>query len=66
MADQKQKPTYVRVKDIAGNEFICPLDALKNPATATDEELNNCVDNATVGRYAGNMDIQDPETSIEQ
>ncbi|MDJ0912524.1 MAG: hypothetical protein QNI95_03085 [Desulfobacterales bacterium] len=48
---------YVRVKDGAGNDFICPIDALKDANTATDEELENCVDDATVGRYAGNIDI---------
>ena len=29
---------FVRVKDAAGNEFICPLDALKDPKHATEEE----------------------------
>jgi hypothetical protein len=26
---------------------------------ATEEELENCVDDAVVGRYAGNIDIVD-------
>lgn len=52
---------YVRVHDKAGNEFLCPLDALKDPKTATAEELDNCVDDGTVGRYAGNIDIIEPE-----
>ena len=51
------KETYVRVKDAKGNEFICSLDALKDIKKATDEELTNCVDDATVGRYAGNIDV---------
>jgi hypothetical protein len=59
MTDQNQKPTHVRVKDLAGNEFICPLDALKNPSSATEEELDNCVDDATIGRYADNIRIKD-------
>ena len=55
------KTTYVRVQDKAGNEFICPLDALKDLKNASDEDLEQCVDDATVGRYAGNIDIADPE-----
>jgi hypothetical protein len=51
------KDLYVRVKDKAGNEFICPIDALKEVKKATSEELEHCVDNATVGRYSGNIDI---------
>jgi hypothetical protein len=58
MSDEK-KEIFVRVKDASGNEFICPIDALKDRASATDEELENCVDDAVVGRYAANLDIQE-------
>jgi hypothetical protein len=57
MSDKEKKDVWVRVKDNAGNEFICPLDALKERKSATDEELENCVDDAVVGRYSGNIDI---------
>ena len=53
----KKDEIYVRVKDRAGNEFICPIAALKDPKTATSEELDQCVDDGTVERYAGNIDI---------
>jgi hypothetical protein len=44
------KPTqHVWVKDRAGNEFICPAEALKDPKHATKEELKNCVDDARIG-----------------
>jgi hypothetical protein len=56
MSDTKDN-LYVRVKDLAGNEFVCPIGALKNPKDVSDEELENCVDDATVGRYAGNIQI---------
>ena len=59
MSSTKEKETWVRVKDYEGSEFICPLSALKKPDKATEEELENCVDSATVGRYAGNIVIQD-------
>jgi hypothetical protein len=56
MAEEKDS-VYVRVKDLAGNEFVCPIVALKNLQEVTDEELDHCVDDATVGRYAGNIKI---------
>jgi hypothetical protein len=57
MADKKKKEVYVRVKDRAGNSFLCPIDALKDPKEATDEELENCVDDAVVARYAGEIEV---------
>jgi len=40
--------------DKAGNEFICPLAALKDAKNASNEELKNCVDDATSPHpYAG-------------
>ena len=56
-----QKEKFVRVKDGQGNTFLCPLSALKDIREASDEELDNCVDDGTVGRYAGNIDVVDPE-----
>jgi len=53
----KKKELYARVKDSAGNQFICPVDALKDLRTATREELEDCVDDATVGRYSGNIEL---------
>ena len=59
MTATKQNEVWVRVKDYEGSEFICPLSALKDPGQATQEEIENCVDSATVGRYAGNIAIAD-------
>ena len=50
---------YVKVKDGGGNEFVCPLDMLRDPQELSAEELEECVDVATVGRYAGNIDVVD-------
>jgi len=41
-----KRTSFVRVKDNAGNEFLCPMDALKDSKDATPEELENCVDDA--------------------
>jgi hypothetical protein len=59
MAEHGKKQVYVRVKDGAGNQFLCPIDALKDLKKATDEEMENCVDDAVVGRYAGEIKIVD-------
>ena len=54
----EKKNVYVRVKDQAGNEFLCPLDVLKDVKDATEQELEDCVDDATVGRYAGDIQVR--------
>lgn len=58
MSEKDAANVYVRVKDQAGNEFLCPLRELKNIKEATEEELANCVDSATVGRYSGNIEVK--------
>ena len=40
---------YVWVKDRAGNEYACPIDALKKPTDLSDEEKKACVDDAARG-----------------
>ncbi|MGQ9670382.1 MAG: hypothetical protein ACUVWY_09475 [Desulfosoma sp.] len=55
MAELVRGQRLVRVQDRAGNEFYCPLEALKNPADLDAELLESCVDDATVGRYAGDF-----------
>jgi hypothetical protein len=59
MTERAKKTVYVRVKDGAGNQFLCPIDALKDIKKATDEEMENCADDAVVGRYAGDIDLAD-------
>jgi hypothetical protein len=54
---EKDRALYVRVKDHTGNDFICPIESLIDPKNAREEELENCVDDAVVGRYAGNIEI---------
>lgn len=45
---------FVWVKDRGGNEFVCPISALKDPKAASDEELKACVNEATSPHpYAG-------------
>ena len=55
---KQEKEVWVKVKDSVGNEFICPVSALKHRDNATEEELSNCVDDGVAGRYAGNLDME--------
>lgn len=58
MAEIDRGDLFVRVKDGSGEEFVCPLKALRNPKDLSPEELEQCVDSATVGRYAGDIKIE--------
>jgi hypothetical protein len=40
---------YVWVKDKAGNEYACPIDALKKADELSDDEKKACVDDASRG-----------------
>ena len=57
MSENREDHVYVKVRDKAGNEFVCPIEALKSIDEVTEEVLDHCVDDATVGRYAGNLKI---------
>ncbi len=37
---------FVRVTDMAGKEYICPLSALRDPESCSEEELKNCFSSA--------------------
>ena len=58
MTEKDTGGKYVKVKDEAGNNFLCPIDALKDLNNATQEELDNCVDIATRGRYPSNIEVE--------
>ena len=51
MAEHEQR--FVWVKDKAGNEYVCRIMDLKDPKNITDEDLKNCVDDASMGVNIG-------------
>jgi len=51
--DHTKPKKFVWVTDKAGNKFICPLEALKDPKNATENELNECIDDALIGSDIG-------------
>lgn len=47
MANANDDPNrFVRVTDMAGKEYICPLNALRDPEKCTEEELKHCFNSA--------------------
>jgi hypothetical protein len=46
VTELKGRTQFVWVKDKAGNEFVCPLEALKDPRNVAADDLKNCVDDA--------------------
>jgi len=49
---------FVKIKDGSGNEWLCPLDALKSAKKATQEELDDCVELDVVIHTAGDIDAE--------
>lgn len=49
---------FVKVKDKAGNIWLCPLEALKKSSEATPEELDNCVEWEVVTHTAGQIEAE--------
>ncbi len=48
MADQDvHEKRFVWVKDKAGNEYVCRVMDLKNPDQVGEEDLKNCMDDAS-------------------
>ncbi|MBN1102306.1 MAG: hypothetical protein JXL84_02710 [Deltaproteobacteria bacterium] len=48
MAEQDVHPQrFVWVKDKAGNEYVCRIEDLKNPKKVSDDDLKNCIDDAS-------------------
>jgi hypothetical protein len=49
-----KRTQFAWVTDKTGNEFVCPVDALRDPQHVSEEELKNCIDSARSPQpYAG-------------
>lgn len=44
----EKRTQFVWVKDRVGNEYVCDAGYLKDPKHVADDELKNCVDDASV------------------
>jgi len=61
MTPQDESDVFVKVKDEAGNEFVCPVGELRNAKDVSDDELEDCFDGDVMGRYASNLKVVDPK-----
>ena len=50
--------TYFVVKDMNGDTYMCPLNAVKDRDLITEDELESCVERDIVERYSSNIDIE--------
>jgi len=50
--------TYFIVKDKHGEDYLCPLDRIRDRHAVTDQEFEECVEKDVVGRYAGDIDLE--------
>ena len=50
--------TYFIVKDQNGDDYLCPLNSVKDRNAVTDDELDECVEKDIVERYSGNIEIE--------
>jgi hypothetical protein len=62
MKTETNENVYVRVKDMAGNDFVCPLNELRDAKSISESELENCFEGDVVDRYAGQLKFVDSET----
>lgn len=65
MTTDQNENVYVKVKDMAGNEFACPLNELRHPKSISEAGPENCFEGDVVGRYAGMLKIVDSEWALE-
>lgn len=59
MVDQTARgKRFFKVRDDAGNEWLCPFEALKNAKEASPQELEDCVEPEVVTRYMGDIEAE--------
>ena len=55
MSKNDDKKAYLFVKDSNGKKYLCPINPTRHPATSDPDEIDDCVEEEVVGRYAGNI-----------
>jgi hypothetical protein len=54
-----KKEVFGKYKNEMGEDFYCPINAVADNHIVSEWELDDSVDVATAGRYAGHFDIDD-------
>lgn len=49
---------YFVVRDKHGDDYLCPINAVKDRDEITEDEMNYCIEKDIVERYSGNIDIE--------
>ena len=44
--NETNEKRLVWVRDNEGNQYVCPVNALKDPSTLSDEEKARCIESA--------------------
>ena len=55
---ENQRETFVLVKSDNGEKYLCPLNTAQNTSTINPDEIDDCVGEEVVGRYAGNINVK--------
>jgi hypothetical protein len=54
----KYDDTFILVKDSDGERYLCPIDAVRSDSTTGIDDIDDCVEEDVVGRYAGNIHVK--------
>ncbi len=49
---------YIPVKSKDGQDILCPVDDTGETIAKAEDELEDCVEQDVVGRYAGNIEVR--------
>ena len=55
MSKYDAEHSFVLVKDSEGNGYFCPMNATLDHSTGHLDEIDGCIEEEVVGRYAGNL-----------
>lgn len=55
MSKPDAENTFVLVKDSKGNNYLCPINANRDPLAGHPDEFDDCIEEGVAGRYAGNL-----------
>lgn len=54
-----ENTTFKRVTAQDNNEYICPMELAQNDHPLSEDELDDCVEADVVGRYIGNLKMDE-------
>jgi hypothetical protein len=52
------KNVYFIVENQQGEQYLCPLNAVKDANAVTHDEFDDCVEKDVTERYSGNIEIE--------